>query len=78
MNMIKEYKALKEGVYTPRKIVEDFINDVKFDDVEDIIIVTVDKKGIVSTGFSTMHEYKALGMLEKSSRDISHFFDEED
>lgn len=77
MDMIKEYKALKDGVITPRKIVEEFIKDVKFDDVEDLIIVTVDKKGIVSTGFTTMHEYKALGMLEKSSRDISYFFEEE-
>lgn len=78
MDMIKEYKALKDGVITPRKIVEEFIQDVKFDEVEDLIIVTVDKKGIVSTGFTTMHEYKALGMLEKSSRDISYFFDGEE
>lgn len=77
MNMIKEYKAIKDGIMTPHRMIKDCADKINMDEVEDMIIITVDKNGVVSTGFSTMLEIKALGIMEKASRDISYYFDEE-
>lgn len=58
----KEIKAKKDGVVTPKSLLQSALNHI--DDKEIIVVISIDNDGYVATGWSEGGSIRTLGLLE--------------
>lgn len=71
---LEEFKKKKEGVKTPKDIIENILEAVEQDKIEDVLVIVIDKEGEVRVGWSAMSNVHAYGMLELSKEVIRQEF----
>ena len=64
MDQFNEYKAKKEGVITPKILIENLLDVIKDGDIESVAFVARQIDGTISAGWTDMTHTEAIGMLE--------------
>jgi hypothetical protein len=64
VSKLSDHKNRKEGIISPSVIVDHLAAAVEREEVEEIVIFTVNKEGIIQAGWSNMNTLRALGLIE--------------
>lgn len=64
MKNFLDYKAKKEGIITPKSVIENLLEAIDKDIVENVVFCVKTKDGEIKYGYSQQDQLHALGLFE--------------
>lgn len=65
-----EKKAEKDGVVTPKSLIEHLLQEIYKGNINNIVYSAIDKDGVIKAGHSDSEATQVIGMLECAKQDI--------